>query len=333
MRPLRGLSSLKLKMGILIVVAIAVAVGVSVGGLAAGATRGWAILAAVVLALAVVQLLARGTTAPLREMAAAAEAMARGEHGRRVGVRGNDEIAHLATAFNHMSAELEQTDRVRRDLVANVAHELRTPLSALQATIENLQDGVQPADERTLAAMGAQVSRLSRMVEQLLDLSRMEAGELPLEPRRFAVSELLDGVRREAAQTAAGVSLEAATQPEDLRLEADPERLHQVLANLVDNAVRFSPAEGTVRLAAARRNGTVLLSVTDEGPGIPPEERERVFERFHSSDPARSGGSAGLGLAICRWIVEMHGGTIHAAAGDGGSGCRIEVALPGGGAR
>jgi signal transduction histidine kinase len=277
--PLRSLSSLKLKLGIVIVAGIVVALGVFVSiDDVLGHRRVLAVAIAIAVALVAVQILARGMTAPLREMAAAADAMARGEHGQRVGVRGHDEVAHLATAFNTMSAELEQVDRQRRELVANVAHELRTPLTALQATLENVADGLQPLEPVTLAAMQGQVGRLGRMVEQLLDLSRMEAGEAVIEPRTFDLAELFDRVDTETALlTTPSVSISARTEPEQLRLKADPDRIHQVLGNLVQNAVRFSPPGGTVEMLATGSNGVVRIEVADEGPGIPAEERGRVF--------------------------------------------------------
>jgi signal transduction histidine kinase len=166
------------------------------------------------------------------------------------------------------------------------------------------------------------------MVEQLLDLSRMEAGEAVLEPRTFDLAELFDRVDTETALLITpSVSISARTEPEQLRLEADPDRIHQVLGNLVQNAVRFSPPGGTVEMLATGSNGVVRIEVADEGPGIPAEERGRVFERFHSVDASRSGGGAGLGLAISRWIVELHGGTIR-AEGREPHGCRIVVELP-----
>jgi signal transduction histidine kinase len=326
--PLRGISSLKLKLGIVIVAAVVVAVAATVFANDIGLTRRVGVLIAILLALVVVQLLARGMTAPLREMAAAAGAMARGEHGQRVSVRGRDEVAQLAEAFNAMSAELEETDRLRRELVANVSHELRTPLSALQVTLENLVDGVQPPDPATLAAMRQQVWRLGRMVEQLLNLSRMEAEGRSLELRRFEATGLLRRVREEARlQGAEGIRVETDVVPGDLALVGDQDRLHQVLTNLVDNALRFSPPAGTVSVAASAAPRLVRLSVSDQGPGIPEAERSRVFERFYSVDDSRSGRGAGLGLAITRWVVDLHGGAVRIEDADP-AGCRVVVDLP-----
>ena len=328
MSPLRNIRSLKLKLGIVIVAAVVVAVAATVFANDIGLTRRVGVLIAILLALVVVQVLARGMTAPLREMAAAASAMARGEHGQRVSVRGRDEVAQLAEAFNAMSAELEQTDRLRRELVANVSHELRTPLSALQATLENLVDGVQEPDAATLSSMRQQVWRLGRMTEQLLDLSRMEAEGRSLDVRRFDAAALLGRVREESRlQSINGIRVETEVDPSDLAVVGDEERLHQVLGNLIDNAIRFSPPSGTVSVSAAGAPRAVSLTVSDQGPGIPEAERDRVFERFHSVDDSRSGGGAGLGLAITRWIVDLHGGAVRIEQAEP-TGCRVVVDLP-----
>ncbi|MGI8730884.1 MAG: HAMP domain-containing sensor histidine kinase [Solirubrobacteraceae bacterium] len=330
MSPLGSLSSLKLKLGIVIVAAVwvtAVATTVAVRWLGlhpiAGAAGG------IVLALGCVQLLARGTTKPLREMAAVATAMAGGEHGRQVAVTSRDEVGELARAFNRMTAELAETDRLRRDLVANVSHELRTPLGALQAVLENVADGVSEPDPETLQTMLAQTRRLSRLVSQLLDLSRLEAGDQPFDIRPFAVGEVLDGAAREARLHAPGDVVFSIDAADGLRAAGDPERIHQVVMNLVDNAVRHSPRPGQVALRASRHDRMVVLEVDDEGPGIPSDDLERVFERFHRGEGRRGtdGGGAGLGLAIARWIIELHGGTIKAQRREP-HGSRMVVTLP-----
>src|SRR5689334_23376757 len=195
-----------------------------------------------------VQVLARGMTWPLREMAGAARAMARGEHGRRVTATSRDEVGELARAFNAMAADLEEVDRVRRDLVANVSHELRTPITALQAVLENLVDGVEPADPETFRTMLKQVERLGRLVTQLLDLSRLESGTVPLQRRSFAVRDLLEDAAEECRLHAPATTVDVAVEPSGLTLDADPERVHQVVANLLENAVRHSPPGAPVHL-------------------------------------------------------------------------------------
>jgi signal transduction histidine kinase len=330
MSPLQSLSSLKLKLGILIVAAVwitavATIVAVRLLGLPSmvGAATG------IALALACVQLLARGTTKPLREMAVAASAMARGEHGRQVAVTSNDEVGELARAFNRMTAELAETDRLRRDLVANVSHELRTPLGALQAVLENVVDGVSEPDPETLRTMLAQTRRLGRLVAQLLDLSRLEAGDQPFDIRPFAVRDLLESAAREARLHAPANVVFSIDAPAKLRAAGDPERIHQVVMNLVENAVRHSPRPGEVALRASQADHTVTLEVDDDGPGIAPEDLERVFERFHRGDGrgGSEGGGAGLGLAIARWIVELHGGSIRAERREP-HGSHMVVTLP-----
>jgi signal transduction histidine kinase len=243
-RPLDPLSSIKFKLGVVIVAAVGVTVLVQAVGLRTGLPL-WAVgLASGALALGMVQLLARGMTSPLREMVSATGAMARGDYSRRVTATSRDEVGELARAFNTMAAELAEIDRLRRDLVANVSHELRTPISALQAVLENLVDGVEPPDPDTLRTMLAQVQRLGRLVEQLLDLSRLESGAVPLERRLFEIGPLLEQAAEESRVHAErgmvrNVRLSVDVEPASLRLDGDPERVHQVVANLLENAIRY----------------------------------------------------------------------------------------------
>lgn len=329
MSPLQSLSSLKLKLGIVIVAAVWITGVVTIAGARLGLPPVLATAAGILLALGCVQLLARGTTKPLREMAAVATAMARGEHGRQVAVMSNDEVGELARAFNRMTAELAETDRLRRDLVANVSHELRTPIGALQAVLENVVDGVSEPDHETLSTMLAQTRRLGRLVSQLLDLSRLEAGDQPFDIGAFAVRDVLEGAAREARLHAPGDVVFSIDAPAELRAAGDPERIHQVVMNLVENAVRYSPRPGEIALRATGADRTVTLTVDDDGPGIAQDELARVFERFHRGDGRRGadGGGAGLGLAIARWIVELHGGTIHAERREP-HGSHMVVTLP-----
>jgi signal transduction histidine kinase len=333
-RPLDPLRSIKVKLGVVIVATVAGTVAVLFLGRDAGLQLGVAVVLATALGLVLAQVLARGMTSPLREMAAAASAMARGDYERRVRATSRDEVGELARAFNAMAGDLAGVERMRRDLVANVSHELRTPIGALQALLENLVDGVEPPDPSALRTALAQTERLGRLVEQLLDLSRLESGGLALEPIGFGVRELLEQATRECelgeAFGARPVWLKVCVQPGDLRATGDPERVHQVVANLLDNAVRHSPRDGRVWLSAHESpGGRTTIEVADEGPGIAPGEAERVFERFYRTDGARNGGDGGtgLGLAIARWIVDAHGGEIRAEAREP-AGCRMVVELP-----
>jgi signal transduction histidine kinase len=272
-------------------------------------------------------------TSPLREMVAATRAMARGDYTRLVSATSRDEVGELARAFNAMAAELAEVDRMRRDLVANVSHELRTPISGLQAVLENLVDGVEAPDPGTLQVMLVQVERLGRLVAQLLDLSRLESGAVPLERGPFPVRPVLEQAVREArlgSFGSPGVEITVAVSTEEPLADGDPERVHQVVANLLENALRHSPADGTVVVSARPEGRSVRIEVEDEGPGIPEGEAVRVFERFYRADTARASasGGTGLGLAIARWIVDLHGGQIRAEQ-RAPTGCRMVVILPG----
>ncbi|MDQ3758114.1 MAG: ATP-binding protein [Actinomycetota bacterium] len=334
MRPLDPLSSIKVKLGVVVVGTVAVTVVAIFAGLWAGLLPRYTIPIAVLLGLAMVQFLAHGMTFPLREMAAAAQGMARGDYSKRVTATARDEVGALARAFNAMASDLAEVDRMRRDLVANVSHELRTPISALRAALENMVDGVEEPDRDTLRTLLAQVERLGRLVHQLLDLSRLESGAFPLQRRSFAVGDVLDDVARLTRLHAPDVDVVVHVDRPAAHIQGDPERIHQVVANLVENAVRHSPPGGRVELRAFAADGSVTLQVSDDGPGIAPEHAERVFERFYRADAARSSdaGGAGLGLAIARGIVDLHGGDIRVEHRRP-RGCRMVVNLPSNGAK
>ncbi|HEX8003270.1 MAG TPA: ATP-binding protein [Mycobacteriales bacterium] len=328
MRPLDRLPSIKLKLGTVIFAAVVVVLATLYAGIVTGLSRPQRYALSLALAMLMVQVLARGMTSPLREMAAAAKAMARGDYSRRVRATSRDEVGELARAFNTMAADLADVDAMRRDLIANVSHELRTPISALQAVLENLVDGVGEPDPETLASMLRQTQRLGRLVTQLLDLSRLESGAVPLHVTTFAARPFLERVcddaryaRRHLSGADVAVRVEA---PDGLAVTGDAERVHQVVTNLVDNALRHT--RGEVVVAAADGGDSVVVEVRDDGPGIPEEEAARVFDRFHRVDSDSSGGT-GLGLAIARWIVDLHGGAIRAEP-NVPTGCRMVVELP-----
>lgn len=327
MRPLDRISSIKVKLGLLVACSTALGLLVSIALLREGLLPRYTFVIGVLLSLAAVQLLAPGMTSPLREMAVATRSMAGGDYSRRVTATSRDEVGELAEAFNRMAADLGRVDAQRRRLVADVSHELRTPLTALQALLENLADGVTQPDPETLEVAVAQTRRLGRLVQQLLDLSRLEAGEVPLHIERVPLAAFLDDVVREVGlRRDTPVTIDVA--PAGLAVEADPERLHQVVVNLLDNAERH--AREVVAVRARSSAGRLVLEVVDDGPGVPPDERERVFERFARTDAARAArdGGSGLGLSITRWLVELHGGSVH-ITDTGGQGCRVVVDLPG----
>ena len=328
-RPLAPLKSIKLKLAFVIAVAVGATVAVFWLALKVGVWPSAAGVLAAFVALGSVWFLSRGMVSPLRELAEAAEAMKRGDYSVRVTDTARDEIGNLARAFNAMASELAATDRVRCDLVANVSHELRTPIAALQVQLENLVDGVAMPDLDTFRVMLAQVERLGRLVQQLLDLSRLEAGTIPLERSRFAVEPLLEHAVQEQRLRETPVEVWIRVDPAGLTADGDPERVHQVVANLLENAVRHTPAGGRVEVEARDAPDGVVIEVLDQGPGIPDADAERVFERFYRADASRSArdGGAGLGLAIARWIVDLHGGDIHPEPRVP-NGCRMVVTLP-----
>lgn len=327
--PLARVTSIKAKLGLVVVGATATGLAGGAAGLQVGFRVRWALVLAVLLALVVVQVLARGMTAPLREMAAAASRMARGDHGVRVAVRTRDEVGQLAGAFNAMAADLGEVDAQRRRLVADVSHELRTPITALQALLENLADGVTRPEPAALRTALAQTERLGRLVAQLLDLSRLEAGEVPLHRAEVPLAPLLAAAAEEVRALRRPVEVVVDVEP-GLVARVDPERLPQVVVNLLDNATRHSPPGGQVRLEARRSPTGVRLEVLDAGPGIDERDRERVFDRFTRTDTARASaeGGSGLGLAIVRWVVELHGGAVAVGHPPPGGGCRVVVDLP-----
>jgi len=333
-RPLDPLSSIKVKLGVVIVFSIGAAYASTVVGAGLGLRLSGRIVLATAVALVIVQLLAHGMISPLREMSVAARAMARGDYSRRVRATSRDEVGELARAFNKMAGELAEVDRQRRDLVAHASHELRTPITALQALLENIVDGVEEPDPRTLRVALAQTERLGRLVGQLLDLSTLESGAAALAPQPVVLAAFCDQAVSEAALSGRAVELVADVVPGDLVVHADPARLHQVLANLLDNASRHSPVGGRVTVGARSHGDGVRLWVSDEGPGIPAADRDRAFERFSRLDgggTSRDGGG-GLGLAIAREVVELHGGVLSAqdnsAPDTPPAGCRMVVDLP-----
>jgi signal transduction histidine kinase len=333
MRPLDWVRSIRVKLGIVIVGAVfATTIAIFYGWRIVNARTEWRILLVAAVGLVVIQILAHGMTSPLRQMVAAARAMAAGDYSREVRTTSRDEVGELARAFTTMAAQLAEVDRQRRDLVANVSHELRTPISGLQARLENLVDGVEQPDGETLTSMLRSVERLGRLVTQLLDLSRLESGTVPLNRRTFAIATVLEDAAEETRRAAAagGRPVDVVVSvPDGLAAEGDPERIHQVVANLLENAVRHAPAGSVVEASAERSGSGVAIEIVDRGPGIAPEEAERVFERFYRTDAARAttDGGSGLGLAIARWIVDLHGGTIRPLA-NRPTGCRMRVELP-----
>jgi signal transduction histidine kinase len=289
--------------------------------------------AALLVALVLVLIVSRSVTKPLTKLAGAAEDIAGGNYSRRVGIRGPDEIGHLGVAFDRMAEAVERARRTQREFLANVSHELKTPLTSLIGFSQALTDGSLKTDaEKTRAAtiVHEESERVLRMAQELLDLARVEAGTVSFHITAVDLAaqlqQELDIVRPRAA--AAGLRLEADVPAGLPPVAADPERLHQVLDNLLDNAVKYAPRGTSVRISASP-NGTVVDTVVANATGDHRPDPDRIFERFYRADASRSAaaGGVGLGLAISRELVTAMKGTLRAEL-DGGSMLLMRLSLP-----
>ena len=288
----------------------------------------------ITLALLVGVLLARTISHPVRALTAGTQAVARGELGHQVTVRSRDELGELAMSFNQMSTDLARASELRRQMTADIAHELRTPLSVIMGYTEALADSKLPATPEMFAIMHDEARHLSRLVDDLRTLSLADAGELPLTLDVVNPVELLERTQlvyqAQAQKQEVTLELDA---PVDLpSVEVDPDRLAQVLGNLVSNALRYTPAGGTIRLAGEHEEeaGNVRLSVADTGPGIAPADLPHIFDRFYRGDRSRQrvdSHESGLGLAIAKSLVEAHGGNMRVASSEG-EGAVFMVMLP-----
>jgi signal transduction histidine kinase len=290
----------------------------------------YAALGASAVALALGIVLARALTQPIRALTTAIHAMARGDLKQSVQVRTKDELGELAAAFNQMSADLDRLLRARRQMTADIAHDLRNPLTVIGGYVESMQDGVLKPTAQRLDAIQAEVQHLQKLVEDLRTLSQADAGELILNREPVSVPPLLERAAQSYRLPAdkQGVRLHIEAQPGLPEIQADPERMVRVLGNLLSNSLRYTPEGGDIALKARGEPGCVLISVADNGKGIPADALPYIFDRLYRVDPARSrGDESGLGLAIARGIVEAHGGSISAeSAPDAGT--SITIRLP-----
>jgi two-component system, OmpR family, sensor histidine kinase BaeS len=277
------------------------------------------VAAAASTALAVV--VGRRVAAPLRDISDAARDLAQGNYGVRVGDRGPAEVRSLAESFNWMAREIEEQERMRREFVANAAHELRTPLTNLQGYLEALRDGVVSGERSTFESLHEEVDRLVRMSRSLDTLAEGavpaaangEQREIDLRAAILAAVEV-HAAAFEKRRLAVEVRL-----PDTLAAHADADHIAQVLANLLQNAVRYTPEGGRVSIAATVRRDDVLVSISNSGPGIPPGDLAHVFERFYRVEKSRdrAGGGAGIGLAIVKTLVELGGGAVGVESAGG----------------
>ena len=278
-------------------------------------------LGVIAIALLLGGLLARRITRPLRELTVAAGAIAAGDLGRRVPVRSRDELGTLATQFNRMSADLERATQLRRQMTADIAHDLRTPLTVLAGYLEALHDEVlKPTPER-FAILYGETQLLLHLVDDLHTLALADAGELRLDRRPVAPRQLVERIAAVHQHAAAQQGVALAVQVEEPLpdVSVDPEWMLRVLTNLVGNALRYTPAGGQIDARVQRARAQVQMIVADTGSGIAPEHLPGIFERFYRADPARQAttGGAGLGLAIVKSIVEAHGGQVAVASTPG----------------
>jgi len=277
-------------------------------------------------------ILSRTLTRPIRELTQATHAVSEGDLSQQVPVRSNDELGELARAFNKMSAELSRSINTRKQMTADIAHELRTPLSLILGHAEAVHDGILPPTAENFEIIREEATRLGNLVDDLRTLSLADAGELsmtlqPLEPDKL-LAEVVTLYQFQSQKK--NIILELDVAPPLPTIEADPGRLTQVLTNILDNALRHTPEGGRIVLSANRSGGDVELAIQDSGPGLKTEDLERIFERFYRADASRQrqDGGSGLGLAIAKSIVQAHGGQLSAES-EPGQGLKIIIWLPG----
>ncbi len=283
-------------------------------------------LVAGVIALGLGLVLARRATAPARELTRAARAQAAGDRSRRVDFEAQDEFGEMAIAFNTMADTIEEEDRLRRAFAADVAHELRTPLTILRTQIEGLQDGIVELSPASLASLHEEALRLQRLVSDLETVASAEAAGFSLVREPVRLDRLLAEAAAEFAGAYESAGIQMASELVPARIEADPTRIRQIVANLLTNALKFTPAGGAVTLSLRVDGQWALVGVRDTGPGIEPDELDRVFDRFFRGRSARAGGS-GIGLTVARELARVHGGDLEVESTPG-EGATFHLRLP-----
>ncbi|MEW6472374.1 MAG: ATP-binding protein [Actinomycetota bacterium] len=290
------------------------------------------VVAVLLATVAVTVLAGRRLARPIHALTAAVQRMEAGDRTARVPVKGSrqDEVGRLAHAFNAMAVSMEENERQRQAMVSDIAHELRNPLTNVRGYLEGAQDGLVPLDEALIASLLEESTLLGRLVDDLQDLALADAGRLHLHPEPLDVADLVEQVAaaHRAAAAVAGVTITADVSG-PVRIEGDPGRLRQALGNLVGNALRYTPAGGSVMLSAAADGASATIAIEDTGTGIAAEHLPHIFERFYRADASRSRetGGSGLGLAITKHLIEAHGGTIEASSVEG-AGSTFTVRLP-----
>lgn len=274
----------------------------------------------------------RSLTAPLARLAEAARAIGSQEWNRRIEVKGTEEVRQVAHAFNEMAADLEKAEKLRNNMLADIAHELRTPISVIQGNLRAILDDVYEMDKSELVQLYDQTRQLSRLVDDLHELALAEANLLRLDRTTINLKQLVEDVASLYAPLLEDeqLSLDIKTRGAPPSIEGDRARLTQCLSNLINNAIRYTPKGGTITIELSREEGHAYLSVSDTGIGISPDHLPRIFDRFYRVDPARNRdtGGSGLGLAITKAIIEAHGGEISADSAGENKGSEFSIKLP-----
>ncbi len=288
-------------------------------------------LVAIGLALLLAIILSRTLTRPIRELTFATQAVASGSPAHQVPVRSRDELGQLANSFNRMSTDLSRSLELRRQMTADIAHELRTPISIILGHAEAVHDGVLPASSETFEIVREEAERLEQLVDDLRTLSMADAGELKLVMEPYEVEELVRGAAKVYAHRARQkqIAIETQADPGLPEIQVDAQRIKEVLSNILDNALRYTPQGGRITLSAGLMENEVEIGIRDTGPGVAADELDKVFERFYRTEAARTReeGGSGLGFAIARSIVERHNGRIWAES-QPGQGLTVIIRLP-----
>lgn len=294
--------------------------------------------AALISALVVSYFVSRQVVAPIHRMMAASQYIAEGHYDERVQIPGGaktedmDELAQLASRFNQMAYKLEQAENLRRQLIGDIAHELRTPLSTIKGSMEGLIDGVLPAENETFQEVYKEADRLQRLVQDLQDLNRVEAGAFQLKLEPISVKTLIETTQsrlyRQFEEKEVSLSMDIPDNLPDVNVDED--RFGQVFLNLVGNALQYTPAGGHVKITAYTQGDKMLISIADSGIGVDPAHLPHIFTRFYRADKSRSrvGGGSGIGLTIAKHLVEAHGGTITGESPGVGKGSTFTISLP-----
>lgn len=294
-------------------------------------------LAAFAAAVVVSIFISRQVVAPIQEMRNASQHIAEGNYGQRIRIpdylsKGEDELVQLAISFNQMTEQLGQTEKMRQELIGDISHELRTPLTTIKGFLEGILDGVLESNPETFNQIYNEADRLQKLVDDLQEISRVEAGTVPLDLKTLNLADQVKTVtqRLQPQFEEKGVALKVAVPSNLPDVLADQDRITQILINLVGNALQYTPSGGQVSVSANKTVGNIQISIQDTGVGIPPEHLPHVFTRFYRVDKSRSrpGGGSGIGLTIAKHFVEAHNGRIWAESPGSGLGTTFTFQIP-----